>query len=407
MGKNEPKGKNISQLQLENRSTLLKLLRSHKHIWRKDLAEMSGLTGAAVTYLIRDLIEVGLVSEDREYTGPRSKNAIPLKINYERFLVIGVSIRRGRISRAVADLSGKIIASDSIRFDLTESAERVMDALVKLISEYIADYGHVGGIVGIGLSVPGPINLERGEISYLTNLPGWKAIPIRRYLEERFDIPVMMDEDANAAALAEKWLGSGRNHKNLISILVGKGVGAGVIMGGHIYHGAFGLAGEIGHMSINFEGPLCECGNKGCLELYASTLALMRRAEARYGIKGDFQTFRKQVAQGHDGLEQMVIDAGRHLGYGITNLVYAFNPELVALHGDMTLFGPLWLENVRGAVAERLPADISSNLRIEVSTLPDPVLLGTVAMVCEHLFENPVLTSFTSPVTVDTVNFSS
>lgn len=395
MNAHGPKGKNTSQLQLENRSTLLKLLRQNSHVCRKELADMSGLTGAAVTYLMRDLIDVGLVAEDREYEGPRNKNAIPLKISYERFLVIGISVRRGQLAWAIADLSGHIIDSGSAGFALTESVDNVLKTIEGLISDYIADYSTKRHIVGIGISVPGPIDLEKGEISYLTNLPGWKAIPVRGYLETKFDIPVMMDEDANAAALAERWLGRGKDYQNLISILVSKGIGSGVIIAGSIYHGTYGLAGEIGHMSIDFEGAQCECGNRGCLELYASVLAVTRRARKLYGAEIDFDTIKEQVALGEPRFTRLVEDAGRYLGYGIANLTYAFNPELVALHGEMTVFGSPWLESVRSAAAQRLSPEISSRLQIELSTLPaDPVLLGTVAMVCEYLFEYPVLERF-------------
>jgi predicted NBD/HSP70 family sugar kinase len=183
----------------------------------------------------------------------------------------------------------------------------------------------------------------------------------------------------------------------MISILVGKGVGGGAILDGKILHGAFGMAGEIGHASISFDGPLCECGNRGCLELYGSTLALKKQAQVLLGLQEQpsFQAIKEQINAGDARLMQLANQSGAYLGYAIVNLVNTFNPELVVLHGDMTELGDVWLGGLKQAVEERLKPEIYSCLRIECSTLDDdPVLLGTVAMVCEYLFDRPVLERF-------------
>ncbi len=394
---NTPTGKNTVRMQLENRSTLLKLLRQNNHICRKDLAELSGLTGAAVTNLIRDLIQAGLVSEDRNYSGQLNRNAVSLKINFERFYVVGVSLRRGRLSYGVSDLSGKLLDKQSILLELDEKVDEILTTLWESVAEYINDPLYKGKIVGIGISVPGPINLEKGEISYLTNMPGWKAIPIKKFLEERSSLPVILDDAANAAALAEKWFGCGREYHNIISILVSKGVGAGIILNDQIYHGAFGFAGQVGHVSLDVNGPLCGCGNRGCLELYCSTLALVKKAQDIYGydLVSGFNIIRERVAEGDKKLSELVVESGKYLGYAIVNLANAFNPELVVINGDMTDFGAIWFDSVKKAVAERLLPEAAAKLKIESSTLTDsPILLGTVAMVCEYIFEQPYLESF-------------
>lgn len=394
---NTPTGKNTVRMQLENRSTLLKLLRRNDHICRKDLAEMSGLTGAAVTNLIRDLIQVGLVGEDRNYNGQLNRNAVSLRINFERFYVIGVSLRRGRLSYGVSDLSGKLLDRQNLLLELDEKVDKILEILWKSVAEYINNPSYKGRIVGIGISVPGPINLEKGEISYLTNMPGWKAIPIKKFLEERSGLPVILDDAANAAALAEKWFGCGQGHHNIISILVSKGVGAGIILNDRIYHGAFGFAGQVGHVSVDYNGPLCGCGNRGCLELYCSTLALTRKAQDIYGLEviNGFETIRARVEQGDKNLKELIQESGKHLGWAIVNLANTYNPELVVVHGEMVEFGAVWFDSVKKAVQERLLPDVVSRLEIRPTALQDnPVLLGTVAMVCEFVFDNPYLNYF-------------
>ena len=166
-------------------------------------------------------------------------------------------------------------------------------------------------------SVPGPTSLVLGRISYLTNAP-LDELPIKDYLAERFSYPVVMNEDANSAVLAEHWLGKGQGRDNLISILASKGVGAGVIVNGQILYGAYGLAGEIGHTSIDWDGPQCECGNRGCLELYCSSLALVRKARKTLGNTDDLglEAVVEQASSGNRELQDLIIESGKYLGAG-------------------------------------------------------------------------------------------
>ncbi|TCL76553.1 putative NBD/HSP70 family sugar kinase [Hydrogenispora ethanolica] len=394
-----PRGKNTVQLQLENRSTLLKLLRQHDHVCRKDLAEMSGLTGAAVTNLIRDLIEIGLVKEDRDFASSSGKNAIPLQLNFRRFLAVGVNLRRDHISYALFDLSGALLEKNKLYWETGASIAEILNQLYLAVQSCIQSNENKGRVIGIGVSAPGPINLEKGELALVSNVPSeWKqSVPIKRYLEERFNLPVLLDNNSNAAALAEKWFSEGQECHNLVSIFISKGMGAGVIIDDQIYHGAFGFAGEIGHMSINFDGPACGCGNKGCLELYCSTMALLAKAQQIRGSDtiSRFEVFKEQVKKGDPDLMKLVVESGKYLGYAIVNLTNTFNPELIVINGDMNDFGSFWLDSIRQAALERLPPEVAAGLRIKLTSLSEnPLLLGTVAMVSNYIFENPELNLF-------------
>ncbi len=396
-----PRGKNTVQLQLENRSTLLKLLRQHDHVCRKELAEMSGLTGAAVTNLIRDLIEIGLVKEDRDFESASGRNAIPLQLNFRRFLVVGVNLRRDHFSYALCDLSGVFLDKNKIYWEKDEPITEILNKLFLAVEDCLKSNRHKGQVVGIGVSAPGPINLEKGELALVSNVPSeWKqSVPIKRLLEERFNLPVVLENNSNATALAEKWFSDGQGCHNLLSILISKGMGAGVIIDDQIYHGAFGFAGEIGHMSIDFDGPLCGCGNKGCLELYCSTMALLAKAQQIRGSDriSRFEVFKEQAKKGDPDLMKLVVESGRHLGYAIVNLANAFNPELIVISGDMNDFGSVWLDSIRQAAFERLHPAVTARLRIQLTSLPEnPVLLGTVAMVSNYIFENPELGLFSA-----------
>jgi predicted NBD/HSP70 family sugar kinase len=393
-----PYGKNTIQLQLENRSTLLKLLRQNDHVCRKDLAEMSGLTGAAVTNLIRDLIKIGLVKEDRNFVSSSGKNAIPLQLNNQRFLVVGVNLRRDHITYALFDLSGTLLEKNKIYWEPNDSVTAVLNKFFIAIDDCTKMTGDKGRVIGIGVSVPGPVNLEKGEISILTNMPSeWRSVPIKKYLEERFNLPVVLDNNSNSTALAEKWFGDGRDRQNLLSILISKGMGAGVIIDGRIYHGTFGFAGEMGHMSIAYDGPACECGNKGCVEMYCSTMALLKKSQAILGsnVIDGLGAIKDHVKKGDRDLIKLVVENGKYLGYAIVNLANTFNPELIVINGDMNDFGSIWLDSIRQAAFERLLPDVTARLKIQLTSLhEEPVLLGTVAMVSNYIFENPQLSLF-------------
>lgn len=391
------RGKNTVQMQLENRSTLLKLLRQNEYVCRKDLAEMSGLTGAAVTNIIRDLINIGLVQEVKDSSINLGRNAIPLKLNSSKFLVLGAYFRRGGLSFGISDLSGRMIEKHEMDLQLNEPVEQVLEHLSNHIKDLISKYEHQGKIIGLGLAFPGPIDIEKGEIPLLTNLPGWKEVPIKKFFEEQFTLPVVLDDIANAIAVAEKWFGCGKAYQNFISLLVSKGVGAGVILDGHIYHGSFGFAGELGHVSIDYNGPQCECGNKGCLELYCSTLALLRKLQEISGNQkiSDFNSIKELFNQGNPQIIELVKEIGFYLGVAIVNLVNSYNPGLVVLNGEMTIFGSILLNSIKETVKERLSPSVYSRLKIEFSSLSEsPVLLGTIAMICEYVFEKPDLRLF-------------
>ena len=390
-------GRNKTNMQLDNRSLLLSLIKNNENICRKDLAELSGLTGAAVTNLIRALVEVGIVSEHRDYQGSRSRNAISLRINYEKYLIIGVSFRRGSINYGVADLSGKVLKRHELFLDLDQSVDHVFTALSTAIDNCSEEFAEKGTIVGLGLASPGPINNKKGQISFLTNVEGWKDVPIKKYFQDKYDFPVILIEAANATAIAEKWFGCAQDSKNFISVLVSKGVGAGIVLNNNLYYGNAGYAGEIGHASINYNGPSCQCGNRGCLELYCSTLTLLKRAQAVYGtklLKKIDDLFRFSNGNNQE-LINLVKENGQYLGYAIVNIINSFNPELIVINSEIKHFGDIWLQAINSSVNSRLLPESFSDIAIKYSTLDDdPVFLGAIAMVCEYVFNKPQLGYF-------------
>jgi glucokinase-like ROK family protein len=230
--------------------------------------------------------------------------------------------------------------------------------------------------------VPGPVVFEAGIVSGPPIMPGWDAYPIRDHLEELWQCPVTLNNDAELGALGEWAYGAGRGERNLAYIKVGTGVGAGLLLDGQIYTGATGSAGEIGHITLDENGPLCSCGNKGCLEAMASGEAIARRGKDAVKRRQRTQlssvvpveslSARDVIAAARNGdliAQQIMTEAGMHLGTAIASLVNLFNPGMVVVGGGVAQIGDLLLEPIRQTVRERSLRAASRAVRITAALL--------------------------------------
>jgi glucokinase len=231
----------------------------------------------------------------------------------------------------------------------------------------------------VGIGAPGPLNAREGVLTNpMPNLPGWQGFPICSILQELTGRSAYLDNDANCAALAEHWVGAGRGIDDLIVLTLGTGIGSGLIAGGRLLHGSGGNAGELGHTSINFRGRRCACRNRGCIELYASASALVRRysrllgPERRKALAVRKATARdvcRAARSGDPAARQAFEQVGRHLGAAIANMVHAFNPQMVVLAGGMAGAGGLLLRPVREVVRQSIYPEHEEGLEIRASRL--------------------------------------
>jgi glucokinase len=229
-------------------------------------------------------------------------------------------------------------------------AEQGPDAVIERMVESMRVAANGRSIDAAGISTPGPSDPKRGIVTTPPNLPGWHDVPLAKAVGERLGVPAWIENDANAAALAEHRLGAGRGVDNLVLVTLGTGVGGGLILNGRLYHGASGGAGEIGHMQLESEGPVCGCGRRGCLEALASGRALADRAleivdsEPRgilarllreSGGELDAKLLEDAAKVGDASAEAAIRAAGRYLGAGLTNIVNVFNPEVIVVGGSL------------------------------------------------------------------------
>lgn len=314
-------------------------------------------------------------------------------------LVIGgIDLGATKILSVVISQRGKLLAEGLRPTGGVEGPDAVIANMIASLRQALADAGKTR-LVAIGIDAPGPVDYARGIITSPPNLPGWHDVPLASIIAKEFGVPCVLENDANAAALAEHRWGSGRGSRHMLFLTVSSGVGGGIVIDGNLYRGASGAAGEVGHMTINAHGARCHCGRRGCLEMYASGIAiarLARRVVARRPDSPLAQLAAKQpltarlvhqaADQGDESARELIAAAGHALGTGLASLINVFNPQVIVLDGSLTKMGDLYLGPARETAQQESFAQSWSDVRIVVGELGDrSAALGAAAVALEAM----------------------
>lgn len=278
--------------------------------------------------------------------------------------VIGVDLGGTNLRTALLSPAGDVLARHKEATHASEGWEKVVARLIDDINHQRENALRKGlDVIAAGVGAPGVIHVDKGIVVKSPNFPDWNNVPLKEHLEKALGIPVYIENDANAAALGEQWRGAGRDIGSMILLTLGTGVGGGIILDNKIWHGADGMAGEIGHMTLIPEGRPCSCKNVGCLEMYASARGIVqsyREAAAQQSDAGT--TPGKQItseeiyalARGGNAIAAGVMkNMGRMLGIGIANLINIFNPERIVIGGGVKDAWPLFIDSVREEIMRR------------------------------------------------------
>ena len=393
----EVAGNNTSDLTEMNRSAIVRILQQREVCTRAEIAKMMGLTQASITKLVAYLIDMGIVSEVGIVKGNGNRRSIGLRLNAEKNLVIGVKFSRHVFAIGVFDISGKLYTQSETEFSLDENTGKVLTAMKDQIRKLLDEYENV---VAIGLALPGPYLRKEGRIAMVTRMPSWHNINFIDEFKNEFDKPVFIEQDANAGALAEWWFGDhGRPLSSLTYFLVGEGVGSGVVDHDSLLLGYQGIASEVGHISIDYNGSTCECGNKGCLELYCSTMALLKKAEKELSelFKEKYENRSEAVARiveaarkGNEKAIRVLQEIATYIGYGCVTLINAYDPEIIVIGDSVSQGDEFLLPTIKKIVEERTIPEVSSKVRIEISRLKiDPTLYGAAAIATDRVLRKP------------------
>src|SRR4051794_20266687 len=307
---------------------------------------------------------------------------------------IGVDLGGTNLRIAAVDDAGKTLERISTSSEVSRRRDLVLDEMCNAIDEIIARLRGAGDLAGIGIGVPGIIEMQTGMLRESPNLPGWHNYPVRDEIQDRLRTTVVLENDANAAAMGEKWLGAAAGVDDMCMFTLGTGVGGGVVMQGHIWHGMTGMAGELGHINVEPEGYPCKCGSRGCLEQYASATAIKRMAQEAiaagtapkmaYALKEDVEFNSKMIfdlaMQGDAGARRIFERVGKALGTVIADMVNIFNFPMYVIGGGVSsawdAFAPLMLETVgRNSFVYRATAPTEN---IQAGNAPSRSIRGTM-----------------------------
>lgn len=367
-----------------NKHAVLDLIRfTPGGISRAELAQRMDLSRAAMTAIVSDLLDCKAIRETESRGGLGGRPPIILEINSARGLVIGIDMGATHLTMILADFSAQVIDEIEVPFSVSRGPETCINQANQLLEDLLKkNQLSIDDISSLGIGVPGPIASEAGTVFAPPIMPGWDGYPIRANLEEKWGMPVSLNNDAELGALGEWAYGFGRGENHLAYIKVGTGIGSGLLLNGQIYRGATGSAGEIGHLTLDENGPLCDCGNHGCLESLAGGKAIARQAREAI-LKGQRTSLSSMVpleeitardvasaARRGDLVSQEIIaNAGNYLGIAIAGLVNLFNPRTVVVGGGVALIGDLLLQPIRDTVIRRSLLASARTVKINTAVL--------------------------------------
>jgi len=366
-----------------NQQLVLRAIYDRAQISRADVARVTGLTRTSVSALVGELLRDGLVDEVGRGPSTGGKAPILLRLRTDGRHAIGLDLGEAYFSGALVDLRGGIVNSARVALE-GRNGEAAVEAVLELIGQLINRNG-ASPLLGVGIGAPGLVDSRAGTVRWSVNLD-WSDLPLAKLVEERFGVPVVVANDAHAAAVAESIFAGNRWPPNLVVVRVGRGIGAGIILNGQLFQGDGSGAGEIGHVAF---GPLeqpeeavrCRCGRIGCLETLASMPAMVRAAQRVNPAVVDEASLVEQFRRGDAEVKQVVIRAAELLGEGIAALIAMLNVNHILLIGPATALGDQWLTAVRRrAEAGTLPLLARQTVIERGEARDDDVVIGASAL---------------------------
>ncbi|HEX8148963.1 MAG TPA: ROK family transcriptional regulator [Pyrinomonadaceae bacterium] len=369
-----------------NRQFVLNYIRDREPISRAEIARSTELQRSTVSTIVEELKEEGLIEEIGAGASTGGRRPTLLRLRAAGATAIGVDITPSATTIATSDLVGRVIARE--RFENSPRPEGLAAHVIERLRE-IAGREHQGAIAGVGVSLPGLVDTGTGSAIYIPFFR-WRDWPIAEEIGRATGLKAFVDNDANAAALAELWFGRPEvgGARDFILALVAEGIGTGIVFDGQIYRGERGAAGEFGHMIVGQGAPVaCSCGNRDCWEAFASERAAVARyaSNAGRGTTADFGEVVERALGGEQAAIDALTETAHYLGIGISNLIVGLSPETVVVGGQITrawpIIAPSLEETIQRSIRRGLPS-----ARIVASTLTEPTLLGSLSLVLASKF---------------------
>lgn len=379
--------------------TILRMIWKENQVSRAEISKRMGIARSTATEIVKGLIESGFVSEVGTGKSSGGRKPIVLEFKPETGCVLGLDIGATHISVVLTDLRGKVLQWREQKHPVRTDPEGTKKLVFELCDLCLATKDKSQRLINIGVALPSPIDPAHPELISQIVLPEWHGRNDIEQLGQRYGVPVYIDNDANLGAIAEHRYGAGRGVSDLIYVKSAYGVGAGYILGGEIYRGATGSAGEMGHLPIDIYGQRCVCGNRGCLATFVGAEALGARSRQLFadfpesslnGLNPTISAIENAALAGDPLARRVVREAAEYLGIAIAGWINMMNPTMVILGGDLSRTGELLVEPIREKIRRGTLVNSNLNVDVRISELGSKAIaIGAATLALEEVFAEP------------------
>jgi predicted NBD/HSP70 family sugar kinase len=372
-----------TSLREANRARIVESLMRHGHLTQVELAGSTGLSPATVSNIVKELSASGVLNTST--TSRSGRRAVEVTLARRTGLVAGLHFSSRQLRVAVSDIERTIVAEHLVPLAPDHRYDRELDRVTLLLGDTLESLdASLSDLLAIGIALPVPVRQSTGEVATPGLMRGWDGVPVAAALSDRVQLPVFIDTEANLGGLAEARFGAARGRSVSAYIRVGYTISGSIILGGTPFRGASGRAGQIGHVTIDENGPICRCGNRGCLEMFAGGPALLELFRDT-----GLQRMRDLVLRsdaGDAGARRAIADAGRHIGIAAASLANLLDPELIVIGGELAGAGEILLAPLRHALERSVLGGGIDGPEVVEGALGDRAeLLGCLAMAIDNV----------------------
>lgn len=395
-------------LRKKNMLEILKVIKKNRLISRPEIAHETKLTSVTVSTLIGELMRNNIVGEEGYADSIGGRKAVLYSFNNSAYYVIGINMKINMITIDLFDLgANKVLKGATVHLKEGQSVEDTVSAMIRNIKKLIADSkGQFNDIIGIGVTLPGRVDYENGLVCHLTNLKNWVNIPLKSIIETETGIPTYIERDTNSHISYLKWLDITENKPNVVYCSIGEGIGAAVMIDGSVYHGDHGLAGEVGHTTINPDGPLCNCGNNGCVEVFTSNKAILEyylefhkesampdnkiieRLQGEYDEAELIDMLAKRALDGDAAADKAFSKASKYICACVVNIINTYNPSLIILECRWMRVAKKYFNETVSKIFEKTTLLGRNDMKVILNPIDDIFSQASSTIVLEQLFSD-------------------
>jgi len=381
---------------------VLRMIWEQRTISRADIARRAELSRSTVSEIVAILLSTTLVAEAGVGESRGGRRPIVLEFQDDACSILGVDMGASHVSVVLTDLRGRVLAWQHRSHPVRDDPEGTRTLIIELCEASLAS-SHVrrGQLLGIGIAVPSPVDPRYPDRLSALAMPSWEGQHGFDRIRAHFEVPILIDNDANLGAVAERWWGAARGLDDFAFIKVATGIGSGHFIGGRIYRGASGVAGEIGHLTIDSHGTPCVCGNRGCLVTYVGSEALVERATALFPVFPDSvlvgttptaSAIEDAALAGDPLAVQMMLEVAEYLGIAVAGMLNLMNPSAVVFGGGLARLGEQLLVPLRETVMKRTFVGAVASSQIKISELgPRGIAIGAATLMLDAALHDPGL----------------